>query len=47
MLLFDEYTFETQPRQEPDSRCAWAMALGVVLILLAWAPIAWLIWMLT
>jgi hypothetical protein len=47
MVLFDEYTFEIAPSFEPDTRCGWAIALGAVLVLLAWVPIAWLIWTLT
>jgi hypothetical protein len=46
MVLFDQYTFEVAPSGESDSRCGWAMALGAILIVLAWVPIAWLIWML-
>jgi hypothetical protein len=47
MVLFDEYTFEIVPSLDPDSRCGWAMALGAMLVVLAWAPIAWLIWTLS
>ena len=31
----------------PESRSAWGLALGAALIVLAWAPIALLIWALT
>ncbi len=51
MVLFDEYTYETRrwPESQEDweSRSAWGIALAVALILISWAPIALLIWMLT
>jgi hypothetical protein len=48
MVLFDTYTFDAPASrrvgQAPQSRSAWALALGPALIILAWAPIALLIW---
>jgi hypothetical protein len=51
MVLFDAHTFEIPSSQDaaqaPESRSAWGLALGAALIILAWAPIALLIWALT
>lgn len=47
MVLFDQFTYDVLPSWEPEPRCSWGMALGLALVFLAWAPIAWLIWALT
>jgi hypothetical protein len=51
MVLFDAYPFEVPSSQRvapaPEWKPAWAPALGAALIILAWAPIALLIWALT
>jgi hypothetical protein len=51
MVLFDAHTFEIpssrSAAQVPERKSAWALALGAALIVLAWAPIALLIWALT
>ncbi len=47
MLLFDEYVYEAPVLRAPESPHPLGLALGLALILIAWAPIAWLIWTLT
>lgn len=49
MVLFDEYIYEAPPPVQlnaSESSDASGKALGLALILVAWVPIALLIWLL-